>query len=199
MGAEFALLLKICWISQKFLDSVSTIDAYFWNIWYSFWGPISKRNTTRRGSHHRRGFLPRRGFLHTRGSLHEHCGTRAPGISGHIVFLRGGSYAAFVLAGVLCQESVPQSEVYSIHTPLRWGRRPFQNWILLFLLENIVLPRPVSNEVSFPFSSFCSVLFFPGSFPTQLLKPFLLHFGGGFTILDCSVTARTLSLLILEV
>ena len=50
-----------------------------------------------------------------RGSLHEHRGTQAPGISGLIVFLKGGSYVAFVLAGVLCQESVPQSEAYSIH------------------------------------------------------------------------------------
>ena len=103
-----------------------------------------------------------------------------------------------MLAGVLCQESVPQSEVYSTHN-LTMRPAPLSDWILLFLLENIVLPRPVSNEVSFPFSSFCSVLFFPGSFPTQLLKPFLLHFGGGFTVLECSITARTLSLLLLEV
>ena len=88
-----------------------------------------------------------------------------------------------MLAGVLCQESVPQSEVYSTHN-LAMRPAPLSDWILLFLLENIVLPRPVSNEVSFPFSSFCSVLFFPGSFPTQLLKPFLLHCGGGFTVLE---------------
>ena len=118
---------KICWVFQKFLDSVSTIDAYFWNIWYSFWGPNSKRNTTRRGSRHRRGSLPRRGSLHTRGSLHEHLGTRAPGISGHIVFLRGRK-----LRGI-CASGGSMSGVCSSV----WG---------LFLTHNLTMrPAPLSE------------------------------------------------------
>ena len=132
----------------------------------------------RRGSHHRRGSLPRRGFLHTRGSLHEHRGTRAPGISGHIVFLRGGSYAAFVLAGVLCQESVPQSEVYSLHSTSRWSRlaiaepdttdsteelsSTYTRWASLFLRSVV----------------FCSSL---DLFQHNCWNHFLLHCGGGFT------------------
>ena len=167
MGAEFALLLsKFAGFSRNFLDSVSSIDAYFWNIRYSFWGPISKRNTTGGGS------------LHRRGSLHEHLGTRAPGTSGHIVFLRRGSYVALVLAGG--PMSGVCSSVWGLFPTLYLTMKParccrtWYYWRTQFYLY----------KVSFPFSSFCSVLFHLGSVPTQLL-----------TILNCSVTI----MLILEV
>ena len=45
---------------------------------------------------------------------HEH-----QGLGGTSSSSGAGSYAASVLAGVQCQESVPQSEVCSLHTTLR--------------------------------------------------------------------------------
>ena len=150
-------------------------------IFGSLWDLISYRNTTRRGSHHRRGSLPKRGFLHMRGSLHEHLGTRAPGTSGHIVFLRRGSYAALVLAGG------PMSGVCSsvwglfptLYLTMKPARRCRTWYYWLYWRTQFYL-----YKVSFPFSSFCSVLFHLGSVPTQLL-----------TIMNCSVTV----MLILEV
>ena len=109
-----------------------------------------------------------------RGSLHEHLGTRAPGISGHIVFLRSGKLRGTCASGrfnvrslFLSLRSVPCT------LPYDEAGSPFQNLILLILLENLVLPQPMSNEVSFLFSSFCSVLSYPGSVPTQLLRLFV--------------------------
>ena len=87
----------------------------------------------------------------------------------------------------------------TLYTTSRWIRRPFRLDATV-LLENKVLPRPMSNEVSFPSSSLCSVLFFPGSFPTNLLRPFFVTLWWWFyKFWECSFTARTLSLLILEV
>ena len=157
MGAEFALLLsKFAGFSRNFLDSVSSIDAYFWNIRYSFWGPISKRNTT--------GEDPFTSILG-----HEHQGSAGTSSSSG-----AGSYAALVLAGG--SMSGVCSSVWGLfpaHFLTMRPARPFQNLILLILLENLVLPQPMSNEVSFLFSSFCSVLSYPGSVPTQLLRPFV--------------------------
>ena len=46
-------------------------------------------------------------------------GHERQGLAGTSSSSGAGSYAAFVLAGVQCQESVPQSEVCSLHTTLR--------------------------------------------------------------------------------
>ena len=110
----------------------------------------------RRGSHHRRGSLPKRGFLHTRGSLHEHLGTRAPGTSGHIVFLKSGKLRGTCASGrfnvrslFLSLRSIP----YTL--PHDEAGSPLQNLILLTLMKNSVLP--IQGELPFFFVLQCSV------------------------------------------
>ena len=79
--------IKICWVFRKFLDSVYSIGACFWNIWYSFWGLISRRNTTR-------------GSLHRRGSLHGIVRSTSTGVQRVPSSSSGaGSCAASALAG----------------------------------------------------------------------------------------------------
>ena len=172
MGAEFALLLsKFAGFSRNFLDSVSSIDAYFWNIRYSFWGPISKRNTT--------GEDPFTSILG-----HEHQGSAGTSSSSG-----AGSYAALVLAGGSCQESVPQFEVCSLHTTLRWGRLAISEPDTTGELSST--SGGSQYEVSFLFLRsvvFCSTL---DLFQHNCWNH-LWHVGGGFPILDCSVTVRVL-------
>ena len=82
----------------------------------------------------------------------------------------------------------------SLYTTSRWNRCLFRLDATVSL-ENKVLPRPMGNEVSFSSSSLCSVLFFPGLFPSNLLKPFFITLWWWFhKFWECSFTARTSSL-----
>ena len=135
--------------------------------------------------------------LRRRGSLHEHLGTRAPGTSGHIVFLRSGKLRGTCASGrfnvrslFLSLRSVPCTLPYDeagspISEPDTTG-------------ELSSTSGGSQYEVSFLFLRsvvFCLTL----DLFQHNCWDHLWHFGGGFPILDCSVTVCVLNMLILEV